>query len=171
MLSSAQKVNNFDFAAATPSISFAGRDVHRQVYEANRHRVYAVAFWMTDSELAAEELMIGTFQRAFREAAFPTAEDVDRALVAELREFVSIGSFVLHCAPVTTISSVRKNTLRVELERAVIQLPATEKLIFVMHDVDQYSHDRIARLLGITESDSKNGLHQARLRIRELLAN
>jgi len=65
---------------------------------------------------------------------------------------------------------VRSNTLRVDLEAAVIQLPATEKLIFLMHDVERYDHDRVARLLGITERESRLGLHQARLRVRELLA-
>jgi RNA polymerase sigma-70 factor (ECF subfamily) len=65
---------------------------------------------------------------------------------------------------------VRRNTLRVDLERAVIQLPNTEKMIFLMHDVEGYDHAHIARLLSITEDSSRQGLHQARLRMRELLA-
>jgi DNA-directed RNA polymerase specialized sigma24 family protein len=56
------------------------------------------------------------------------------------------------------------------LERAVVQLPATEKLIFLLHDVESYEHERIAKLLGITTDESKFGLHQARLRVRELVA-
>jgi DNA-directed RNA polymerase specialized sigma24 family protein len=51
-----------------------------------------------------------------------------------------------------------------------VQLPATEKMIFLMHDVESYEHDRIARLLGISEEESKLGLHQARVQIRELIA-
>jgi DNA-directed RNA polymerase specialized sigma24 family protein len=39
-----------------------------------------------------------------------------------------------------------------------------------MHDVERYGHVRIARLLGISEESSMLGLHQARLRMRELLA-
>ncbi|MGZ4826667.1 MAG: RNA polymerase sigma factor, partial [Terriglobales bacterium] len=66
--------------------------------------------------------------------------------------------------------SVRQNTLRVHLERAVVQLPATERMIFLLHDVEGYDHSRIVRMLGITEDESRNGLHQARLRMRNLLA-
>ena len=52
----------------------------------------------------------------------------------------------------------------------LIQLPATEKMIFLLHDVEGYNHARIAKLIGLTEDESQNGLHQARLRMRELLA-
>src|SRR5436190_684871 len=62
------------------------------------------------------------------------------------------------------------NIKRIHLERAVVQLPATEKLIFLMHDVDGYEHSRIARLLGLTEEESRLGLHQARVQIRALIA-
>ena len=39
-----------------------------------------------------------------------------------------------------------------------------------MHDAENYDHARIARTLGLTEDESRRGLHQARLRMRELLA-
>jgi DNA-directed RNA polymerase specialized sigma24 family protein len=42
-------------------------------------------------------------------------------------------------------------------------------MIFCMHDGDAYDHARIARTLDITEAESRDGLHQARLRIRELV--
>ena len=60
--------------------------------------------------------------------------------------------------------------LRTHLERAVVQLPPTERMIFLMHDVENYDHCRIARYLELTEDQSRNALHQARLRLRELLA-
>ena len=37
----------------------------KAIYEENRHRVYALSFWMTDSELQAEQLLEATFVRAF----------------------------------------------------------------------------------------------------------
>ena len=58
----------------------------------------------------------------------------------------------------------------VDAERAVMQVPATERLIFMMHDVECYEHERIARSLGITEDESRQGLHQARLRVRNLVS-
>jgi DNA-directed RNA polymerase specialized sigma24 family protein len=44
-------------------------------------------------------------------------------------------------------------------------------MIFCMHDGDAYDHARIARTLGISEDESRQGLHQARLRIRELVSS
>ena len=52
----------------------------------------------------------------------------------------------------------------------MVQLPSTERLVFLMHDVEGYDHARIARTVGITEMESRQGLFQARLKIRELLA-
>jgi DNA-directed RNA polymerase specialized sigma24 family protein len=36
--------------------------------------------------------------------------------------------------------------------------------------VESYDHARIARTLGLSDEESRLGLHQARLRMRELLA-
>ncbi len=143
----------------------------RAIYEANRNRVYSFAFWMTDSEPAAEKLCERTFLRAFLLSDRPGDEMIDRALLRELQDeaSVSMDPLQLQCATVYEVSSIRRNTKRVELERAIVQLPHTERMIFCMHDGDGYDHERIARTLGISENDSRQGLHQARLRIRELV--
>jgi RNA polymerase sigma-70 factor (ECF subfamily) len=143
---------------------------YRSVYDDNRHRIYALAFWMTDNELEAEELMGTVFRRAFSMSAEPSPEAIDRALVNELRTYWPLGVLTLECAPATAIANVRGNVLRTHLERAVVQLPATERLVFLMHDVEGYSHMQIGRLLGLSIEESQHGLHQARLRMRELLA-
>ena len=44
-------------------------------------------------------------------------------------------------------------------------------MIFLLHDVEAYDHARISRTLGVSEQESQFGLHQARLRLRQLLAN
>ncbi len=142
-----------------------------EIYEENKHRIYSLAFWMTDNELEAEELSASTFRRAFLAASEPSQEQIDRALVAEVREARPIGILTLSCDQAKQVFQVRTNTMRVHLERAVVQLPATERLIFLLHDVEQRDHAAIARLLGLSESESVNGLHQARLRVRELLAS
>jgi RNA polymerase sigma-70 factor (ECF subfamily) len=125
---------------------------------------------MTGNELAAEDLMGDAFRAAFLESDSPTTAEVDRVLVAELRKTFDIPSFTLDCTLCTGIRNVRKNVLRTDLEIAVFALPATEKLIFLMHDLEGYDHDHVARLIGITERESRLALHQARLRLRELLA-
>ncbi len=166
-----QQVMTSGYAAYMPAILMTRPESCRDIYEQNRHRVYSLGFWMTDNELAAEELMYQTFRRAFAQVSEPSAIDIDEALMIELRDCMPIGELTLNCAPCDRVLSVRKNTLRVDLERAVVQLPNTEKLIFLMHDVERYDHARIARLLGVSQQESRLGLHQARLRMRELLAN
>jgi len=140
------------------------------IFEGNRHRVFSLAFYMTDSEPEAEEVMTQTFCRAFRAYERPSAEQIDRALVSELREIKPIGQLSLPEKPAADVEAVRGNTKRADLERAVVQLPATERMIFLMHDVESYDHARIARTLGITQEESKSGLFRARLRMRELIA-
>ncbi len=142
----------------------------REIFERNRHRVYSTAFWMSGNELAAEDVMSDAFRAAFLGTANPSVEDIDQALVGELKKTFDIPLFTLDCAPSNQVRNVRSNILRTDLEIAVIALPATEKLVFLMHDLEGYDHDRVARLLGITERESRLGLHQARLRLRELLA-
>ena len=148
----------------------AARAEYERTYDANQHRVYSLAFWMTDNELTAEELSRRTFLRAFAAASEPSDEMIDRALLAEVRELMPVGSLTLTCAPVTEVLGVRRNTMRVHLERAVVQLPATERMIFLLHDVENYSPARIARLLGLSQEEVLQGLHLARLRMRELIA-
>jgi RNA polymerase sigma-70 factor (ECF subfamily) len=62
------------------------------------------------------------------------------------------------------------NVKRVHLERAVVELPATEKLIFLLHDAEGYTHEKIAHLLGLDVKESQFGLHQARLLMRQLIS-
>lgn len=154
-----------------PSPRSKRREHYKAIYEANRHRVFSFAFWMTDSETAAEEISERTFSRAFSLSDEPGDEMIDRALMRELRSeaSVSLEPLQLRCEMVSTVSSVRRNTKRVELERAIMRLPHTERMIFCMHDGDGYDHARIARTLDISEDESRHGLHQARLRIRELV--
>jgi RNA polymerase sigma-70 factor (ECF subfamily) len=141
----------------------------RAVYESNRHRIYALAFWLAGNEPAAEDLMIRTFCRAFRKSSVPAPEDLDCALIAEARVAVPLGVLTLDCEPSEKVRTLRRNLLRVDLERALMQLPQTERMIFVMHDVENYDHERIARIMSLTRDQSQWGLHHARMRIRELL--
>jgi DNA-directed RNA polymerase specialized sigma24 family protein len=139
------------------------------IFEGNRHRVFSIAYYMTSSEPAAESVMVETFTRAFRAHPRPTAEQIDKALVNELREEFPIGTLTLKSEP-TEGKVERTNTRRTDLEEAVAKLPATERMIFLMHDVEGYDHARIARTMSITEDESKSGLFQARLGIRNILA-
>ncbi len=166
-------VDGIQLAAMLPIVQRAQQtsiDQYRDVFEGNRHRVYSLSYYMTNNELTAEEVMSNTFCRAFAVSHKPDAETIDRALVKELRELGPLGNLTVECKPAVQVSQVRRNTRRADLEAAVVQLAATERLIFLMHDVENYDHSRIARTIGITEAESRAGLFQARLRVRELLA-
>ena len=145
------------------------KSAYREIYNEHCHRIYSLAFWMTDHELLAEQLAANTFLRAFACNNRPQPEQIDRAFVAEVRELTPVGTLSLSSTPAAA-EGVRRNMKRIHLERAVVELPATEKLIFLLSDVEGYEHRRIASLLGVTENESRLGLHQARLRIRERVA-
>jgi len=59
---------------------------------------------------------------------------------------------------------------RIDLERALADLPPGCRAVFVLHDVEGFEHKEIAGLLGIAEGTSKSQLHKARLRLRRMLA-
>lgn len=143
---------------------------YSRIYSEHCHRIYSLAFWMTDNELTAEQLSSNVFLRAFAASANPGAEQLDQAFLAEIREITPVGSLSLSCTASAESKTIYGNVKRVHLERALVQLPATEKLIFLFHDVEGYDHARIASLLGLDEWESQFGLHQARVQIRELVA-
>jgi RNA polymerase sigma-70 factor (ECF subfamily) len=58
---------------------------------------------------------------------------------------------------------------RMALERAVSDLPAGYRLIFVLHDIEGYEHHEIASMLDCSVGNSKSQLHKARLTLREAL--
>ncbi|HTD23524.1 MAG TPA: hypothetical protein VK738_12775 [Terriglobales bacterium] len=167
---SQQQAKLTGFVDFLPALHAVPAGKAKEIYEKNKHRVYSLAFWMTDNELEAEELCANVFGRAFWAANEPSLEMIDRALVNELRASRPIGTLTLSCTEVKEVCQIRVNTKRVHLERAVVQLPVTERLIFLLHDVVQHDHASITRLLGLSEYESCHGLHQARLRMRELLA-
>ena len=140
------------------------------IYGEHCHRIYSLAFWMTDNELAAEQLSSNTFLRAFASSAEPKTEQIDQALLAEIRELTTIGTLTLNSSVSAESKSVCGNVKRVHLERAVVELPSTEKLIFLLHDVEGYTHEKIAHLLGLNVKESQFGLHQARLQLRKLIS-
>jgi RNA polymerase sigma-70 factor (ECF subfamily) len=58
---------------------------------------------------------------------------------------------------------------RINLNKAIEQLPDGYKEMFILHDVEGYEHHEIARMLGCSAGNSKSQLYKARLRLRELL--
>jgi RNA polymerase sigma-70 factor, ECF subfamily len=166
MSSSVSFISNLGILAGVESRTAS----YDAIYGGHCHRIYSLAFWMTDNELAAEQLSSNTFLRAFASSAEPRTEQIDQAFLAEIREITAIGTLTLNSSVSAETKSVRGNVKRVHLERAVVELPATEKMIFLLHDVEGYTHEKIAQLLGLDVQESKFGLHQARVQMRELIS-
>jgi RNA polymerase sigma-70 factor (ECF subfamily) len=59
---------------------------------------------------------------------------------------------------------------RIDLERAIAQLPDGCRAVFVLHDVEGRDHKEVAEALGIAEGTSKSQVHKARMRLRALLS-
>jgi len=60
---------------------------------------------------------------------------------------------------------------RLVLERAIADLPAGYRLIFILHDVEGFEHNEIASMLHCSIGNSKSQLHKARLKLRDALRN
>jgi len=56
------------------------------------------------------------------------------------------------------------------LRRAIDDLAEGYRSVFVLHDVEGYTHEEIARMLDVTPGTSKAQLHRARARLREVLS-
>jgi len=59
--------------------------------------------------------------------------------------------------------------LSLDLEAAIAALPPGAKKVFVLHDVEGYTHEEIAGQLGVTAGGCKAQLHRARMLLREAL--
>ena len=57
----------------------------------------------------------------------------------------------------------------VDLERAIAELPAGARAVFVLHDVEGYQHAEIAKLTGTAEGTCRAQLHRARKLLMEAL--
>lgn len=58
---------------------------------------------------------------------------------------------------------------KMDLERAVAQLPDGCRAAFLLHDVQGLEHREVGEALGIAEGTSKSQVHKARLRLRAIL--
>ena len=60
--------------------------------------------------------------------------------------------------------------LKIDIAAAVDRLPDRAKQVFVLHDMEGYKHEEIARLLTISVGTSRSQLHHARMAMRSFFA-
>jgi len=153
----------------------------RELYDQHVERVYRLAFRLTgDTDLAADctqETFIRVFDRleTFRgEAALSTwitsvAYSVVYNGIRKTRR-TSDREVVLDDRLERPERPVADPDLKASLTRAIDDLPDGYRAVFVMHDMEGYTHGEIAAALGIQEGTSKAQLSRARAKLRTALA-
>jgi RNA polymerase sigma-70 factor (ECF subfamily) len=58
---------------------------------------------------------------------------------------------------------------QMDLAASITRLPPKARAVFVLHDIEGYSHDEIATLMGVAPSTVRGQLHRARTLLRETL--
>lgn len=155
-------------ARATLCQSLASRQ--RDIYESHRHRVFSVSFYMTGSELGAEDILQQVFIQAFQREDQPDGSAIDNALIRELSLRGLLPQDQPAPVPANSGISPGGNVLRADLEEAIRALPARERLVFLFTDVEGYPASRIAALLRIPEASVRRTALTARMRLRAELA-
>jgi RNA polymerase sigma-70 factor (ECF subfamily) len=67
------------------------------------------------------------------------------------------------------ISASSRPGLRLDLEQAIAALPPRARLVFVLYDIEGYTHEEIAALLDLETGTTKAQLHRARQLLQENL--
>lgn len=67
------------------------------------------------------------------------------------------------------IDQVLNEELKQRLESSILELPEKYRMVFVLRDIEGFSTEESAQILGLTPSNVKVRLHRARLFLKDLL--
>jgi RNA polymerase sigma-70 factor (ECF subfamily) len=156
-----------------------------ELYRKYRQRVYSICLRMTGNVAEAEDLTQEVFIQLHRkigsfrgEAAFTTwlhRLTVNQVLMHFRKRSVRSelttddGDMPESIDPETINPEAMPIIDRIGLDNAIAQLPRGYRTVFVLHDVEGYEHEEIAKMLGCSAGTSKSQLHKARLKLRRLL--
>ncbi len=157
-------------------------DAFAELYQHHAGRIFALTSRMSGSPDAGEDLLQEVFLQAHRK-------------IRGFKGDSTIGTWLYrlainHCLDFVRSRQARMDKVtnsidddmtppaagrdtpieRIDLERAIRQLPAGCRAAFVLHDVEGYEHREIAEMLGIAEGTSKSQVFKARLKLRAVLA-
>jgi len=162
----------------------------KQLYQFHSRHIYNLFLRMVANPTEAEDLTQEAFLRVFRkistfrgESAFSTwlhRVALNVALMHLRRKSLVETSLDEMTAPDADRGEPGKEVGgpdlsltwlvdRVNLERAVAQLPPTCRMVFVLHDIQGFKHREIAGMMGWSVGTSKVQLHRAHRRLRDLL--
>jgi len=155
----------------------------RELYESHVDRIYRLAFRLAGEDELARDFTQLTFIRAFEkigdfrfESSLGTwlhtigvsiaLNGLRKVKTARMREApmeaaLSIGTTERHAEP----------DLKARLKTAIDSLSEKYRTVFLMHDVEGFTHEEIGAALGIPSGTSKTRLFQGRAKLREALAD
>lgn len=157
------------------------QDAFAELYHRHVGRVHAICRRMTADVPRAEELTQTVFVKLWEKLSLFRGESafaswlhrltVNTVLMEfrttrrrEARVFPTDDPATLD-APIAPTPS----GLRLDLEQAIATLPPRARVVFVLHDVEGYTHEEIAQLLEIETGTTKAQLHRARQLLQEAL--
>jgi RNA polymerase sigma-70 factor, ECF subfamily len=156
-----------------------------ELYRRHFRRVYALCLRMMNDPVQAEDLTQDVFIQLFNKIGSFRG---DSAFTTWLHR-MTVNQVLMHFRKRSTKSELTsaddetpdqivKGTEnpdrmpvidRIALEKAVQQLPPGYRTVFILHDVEGYEHEEIAKMLGVAEGTSKSQLHKARLKLRNYI--
>jgi RNA polymerase sigma-70 factor (ECF subfamily) len=167
------------------SASHGDMGAFEELYKRHHRRVYSVCLRMLQNTSEAEDLTQDVFIQLYRkigsfrgDSAFTTwlhRMTVNQVLMHFRKRNVKFEKTTEEGETPDQIVTGTANPERmrivdkIALENAIQQLPAGYKNVFVLHDVEGFEHEEVAKILGCSVGTSKSQLHKARLKLQKLL--
>jgi len=169
-----------DSIAADTALAASGDpSAFERLYRSHVARIHTLVRRMLDADETddvTQEVFIRAWQKlsTFRgESAFGTwLHRLAVNVVLARRKSVGVerGRFITEDEPLHGATGRRETPeLSLDFEEALARLPEGARQVFVLHDVEGYRHDEIARMLGVVPGTSKSQLHHARMALRRHL--
>ena len=155
----------------------------RALYDAHVDRVYRLTFRLAGDDDLAREFTQDTFVRAFErlgsfrgEAKLSTwlhaiATSVTLNGLRKVKRFRRRETELDDAAAMAAGERRAEPDLKRRLAQAIDALAEGYRTVFVMHDVEGYTHEEIGATLGIETGTSKAQLSRARAKLRAALAD
>jgi len=156
-----------------------------ELYSRHHRRVYSICLRMLQNSAEAEDLTQDVFIQLYRkigsfrgDSAFTTwlhRMTVNQVLMHFRKRTVKFekttdeGETPIQIVAGTENSARMPIVDKIAIEKAIESLPNGYRKVFLLHDVQGYEHEEVARILGCSVGTSKSQLHKARLKMRKLL--